>query len=268
MAATPESTPGERLLRSDEAARAAREVGAEVRSQLGAALRGPLTGALTAWMGVTQRATGNAPGQADQSDQASQDAAQATLGTEVPRRFIGTGAALAAAYQAIASGDDVRAAGSLLCAQQLLFPNDPDGVAAVAGAVDIALRPLTEDESLATSAPGEGGTEAQQPSLDAMQRTVMALAERLEGLYLGAAAHVEVAALGSRSWRAMTFGAGPGSGSARTIFGPFIDGLVRWAYYLAVALRGVREDNWALAGAAVIAARSEVRRGTGDLRLL
>jgi hypothetical protein len=70
---------------------------------------------------------------------------------------------------------------------------------------------------------------------------------------------VQAAALGTRSWLAATGGLGPGSVAGQVQFGPFLDGLVRWAFYVAAALQGVRADDWARVGAALVAAQRSLR---------
>jgi hypothetical protein len=181
------------------------------------------------------------------------------LSAEIPRRFIAAGAALSVAYAALAEGDETRTAGALLCAERILFPDDPEGAAQMAAAVRAALRQL--DAERAASAIGDS---EHPPNVEEMQRSVMALAAALERAYAGAAGHLEAAALGARSWLAATGGAGPASGARHTQFGPFLDGLVRWAFFTEAALESIRADDWAGAGAALMAARRDVRRGGGD----
>jgi len=161
-----------------------------------------------------------------------------------------------AAYAGLAEGDETRVAGALLCAQRFLFPHDPPGEAAVAQAVSLATRHLD----------GTAGDTDSQPRAAAanqvatMQQTVAAHGEALERSFQASIGHLQMAALSTRSWLAATGGFGPGSLAGQTQFGPFLDGLVRWAFYTEAALRAVRADDWSRAGAALVAARQFVTR--------
>jgi hypothetical protein len=252
-------TAGERLLRSEEVARAAVAVQDEVQAQVEAAVHGPFGLALAAGVQRVPPAAG-ADGQAAEA-QARE--ATALLGAEIPRRFIAAGAAITAAYAAVAQGDEVRAAGALVCAERVLFPGDLAGIAAVRQAVRAAL--ATIDTAPIEPVPPQL---SEALAAEQLQRRVLADAEALERAYLRAAAHVETAALSSMSWLQATGGAGPASGAARTRFGPFVDGLVRWAFYVEAAILAVEADDWARAGAALIAARREVQRGHGGIGLV
>ncbi|HEV2126789.1 MAG TPA: hypothetical protein VGW38_28875 [Chloroflexota bacterium] len=229
---TSETSVGQRLLRSAEVEAEANAVAMAVQQQLAAALQGPIGSALAA---------GNV-------DSEAAPHTQALLGAEIPRRFIAVGAALTTAYATLSEGDEVRTAGALICAERLLFPSDPLGIAAVRSAVGHALA--------AQPAPL---TQAGQPTtLDAaaaMQMRVAAGVERLERAYLQATAHVEAAALASASWKQVTGGAGPSSGALYSHFGPFLEGMLRWTFYLEAAIAAVIRDDWADVGAALIAAR-------------
>ncbi len=253
------STAGERLLRSEEVARAADAVQGEVRAQVEAAIHGPFGVALAAGAPRVPPAAGGADGQAA----AQAQGATALLGAEIPRRFIAAGAAITAAYAAVAQGDEVRAAGALVCAERVLFPGDLAGIAAVRQAVRAALSTMEPVPAESLPPPLGEALAAEQ-----MQRRVLADAEALERAYLRAAAHVETAALSATSWLQATGGAGPASGAARARFGPFVDGLVRWAFYVEAAILGVEADDWARVGAALIAARREVQRGHGGIGLV
>ena len=240
------STYGERLLRGTEAAVQADAVEAEVRQQLDAALHGPLGMALAAPGGPASAAiASDMPGASQAGRSGDAEQAGQLLSTEVPRRFIAAGACLSAAYAALAAGDEARVAGALLCAQRFLFPHDVAGATAVAHAVAAATRELP-----APNESPQGLTQA-----EAMQQSVAATAEALERAYLAAAGHLSTAALSARSWLSATGGMGPGSVAGQTQFGPFLEGLVRWAFYVEAALQGVRADDWARTGAALVGAR-------------
>ncbi len=228
-------------------AQAASAIQADVRAQLAAALHGPFAGALAA---------GAPPAHVEAPTAAE---ASLLLGAEIPRRFIAAGGALSVAYAALAEGDETRTAGALLCAERILFPDDPEGAARMAGAVRAALRHLDTEPAASATEAGE-----RPQDVEAMQRSVAALAAALERAFAGAAGHLEAASLGARSWLAATGGAGPASGARHTQFGPFLDGLVRWAFFTEAALEGIRADDWARVGAALVAARWDVRRGGGD----
>ena len=245
---------GERLLRSPEVARAADAVEAEVRGQLDAALHGPLGAALAAGFGGH---SGPSDGAAHDGAAGSADAAAgALLNSEVPRRFVAVGACLSAAYAALAAGDEVRVAGALLSAQRLLFPRDPEGAAAVAQAVATATRHLEISEPAPPHSERTGHVQA-----EAVQRAVASGVAALDRALHGAFGHVQAAALGTRSWRAATGGLGPGAVAGQTGFGPFLDGLVRWAFLVEAALQGLRADDWSRTGAALVAARQYVSQG-------
>jgi hypothetical protein len=231
---------GERLLRGPEVAAAAAAVDAEVEQQLAAALHGPVGTALAASTAPMGAPPGGQP--------AGSEDVPALLGAAVPRMFIAAGAALTAAYLAVAEGDEVRAAGAVLCARRRLFPDDALGSAAVAGAARPAL------ESLPAPA-GEPGAPPGADAAAAMGRQVAARVEELERAYLGAAPHIETAALDTYSWKRATGGAGPASGAMRGHLGPFLRGMARWAFYVEAALAAIRQDDWVRAGAAIIAAR-------------
>lgn len=208
------TTAGQRLLVSAEVERAAVQVALDVEVQVSGALAGPV--------GTTM----------------------ASLLSPLPRVFISVGAALTAAHAAVSAGDEVRAAGALRCAQDLLFPSDPLGRVAVAAAARPALdgygtreaAPLTEDA-------------------EAVQRRVSAEVEELERGYLRVAPQLQVAALGAYSWKQMTGGMGESADVVASPMGMFVDGLARWAFLLEAAMDGVRSDDWVRVGAAVVAAR-------------
>ncbi len=256
------TTYGERLLRSPAAMRAADAVEAEVHAQLDAALHGPLGTALAGQAAHADPA-GRPPGAraatgADTRDTAaaSTAAAAALLNTAVPRRFIAAGACLSAAHAALAAGDEARVAGALLCAQRFLFPNDPAGADAVARAVAIATRHLATYQASEPSGTPPIGAGTEQ--VEATQRAVAAGGEALERAYQAAIGHIQAATLGTRSWLSATGGLGAGSAAGQTQFGPFLDGLIRWAFFTAAALQGVRADDWSRTGAALVAARQYV----------
>ena len=238
------TTYGERLLRSDEALRAAGMVAREVRGQVQAALEGPFA---TVLAGAAQSlGAGSAQGGPDPAD------ASRILASGVPRRFIATGAALTIAHAALAAGDEHRAAGALLCAQSSLFPDDPDGAREVAQAARSARLDETNQPA------GTAGAESAS-AVETVQQRVVTLADQLDHAYLAAAGQLDAAVFGTASWRVATGGLGPASGAARALFGPFADALVRWAFYVAAALEGIRHDDWTRAGAAIVAARRLVR---------
>lgn len=234
------TSTGERLLRSPHVAQAAAAVEADVRQQLAAALHGPI--------GTALAATSGSAGLAGPGTEGGGGGAHALLGAAIPRAFIATGAALTTGYMGLAAGDDTRVAGALLCAQRLLFPGDPLGNAAVRAAAQPALDSLpdrSEEPAAADDAEAAAG----------MQRRVAADVEAIERAFLAVVPHVSAAALSSFSWKHATGGAGPASGALTSHLGPFLDGLVRWAFYVEVALEGIRHDDWARAGASLIAAR-------------
>lgn len=240
--AMPQATShGERLLRSPEVALAAAAVQAMVQAQVISALQGPVGTALAA-----------------SSDPGHNGAralhlyeAQTLLGAAVPRIFIGVGAALTTAFLALAEGDETRVAGALIYAQSLLFSNDPLGVAAVAG---VARPPL---EALPLVAAGPFGVEA----VSLIQERVAAETEALERALFQVMPNLQAAALDSYSWKHAIGGAGPSSDALKGHFGPFLDGLIRWAFYIEAALYGIRQDDWARAGAALITARRVTATG-------
>ena len=94
-----------------------------------------------------------------------------------------------------------------------------------------------------------------------MQRTVAAGVDALDRAFHASAGHIQAAALGTRSWLAATGGLSAGAIAGQSQFGPFLDGLLRWAFYTEAALQGVRADDWSRAGAALIAARQSVSGG-------
>jgi len=210
-----ETTSGERLLRSDEVARASVEIEREVEAQVGAALQGPL--------------------------------ASAALISPLPRTFVAVGAALTLAYGAVGAGDEARAAGALRCAQGYLFPADPLGHAAFAGVTRPILDGLAHTGE--PSAPIAAQTAAQ------MERHVGAEVERLERAFASAELRLAAAALGAYSWTMAAGGAGPQSGVSTGHLAPFLSGLTRWAFYTEAALDAIGRDDWARVGAALIAAR-------------
>ena len=230
-------TAGEGLLHSPEVERATREIEREVEAQVAGALSGPVGTALAA---------GAASGSGNLAPE-HQTEAQLLLGHTVPRTFIAVGAALTTAFAAVGAGDEVRAAGALRCAQSLLFPADPLGQAAVTGAA----RPALEDAVPATS---ESASVAADVAV-AMARRVTGEVEQLENAYRRVASHVQAAALGSYSWKQASGGVGPESGALGGHLGPFLDAMTRWAFLTEAALDGIRRDDWARAGAALIAAR-------------
>jgi hypothetical protein len=240
---------GERLLRSPEAARAAAAIEVDVQLQLEAALHGPLAVALAAPAGPPS--AGVASGGANNTAAAGQ-----LLNAEIPRRFIAAGACFSVAYAALAAGDEIRVAGALLCARRWLFQDDAAGAAAVQQAVRNALQRFGPEEPDAGSSIGASGSG--KPAQEAMQRTVAAQVDSLGRAFQASVGHIQTAALGTRSWLAATGGVGPGSVAGQTQFGPFLDGLVRWAFYLEAALEGLRADDWSRVGAALVAAQQYV----------
>jgi hypothetical protein len=241
------STAGERLLRSAEVERAAREVAREVQMQVAGALAGPVGTALAASApgGPGNEAVGPA-GQAGHME------AQALLRAAVPQTFIAVGAALTLAYAAVSAGEEVRSAGALRCAEQLLFPEDPLGLAAVAGAV----RPVLE--GMAVNEGTGAGALADDEAAALVERRVAAEVEELERGYLRVAAQVFSAATSSDSWKRMTGGAGEVGMSQ---MGMFLVALSRWGFLVEAALDGVRHDDWVRVGAAVVAARRVTSSG-------
>ena len=246
------TSAGELLLRSVEVERATLDITAEVHAHLATAMQGPF--------GV---AGAQAFGQSA-ADPAAAGAHAATherlvgLASEVlPQRFIGAGVALTVAYTALGEADGVRVAAGLRCAAAALFPNDDDGWAGVERAAAASIGHLE-----AITDPGVGDPAAQTR---AMQRQVYAAAESLDRAYAAASTRIQIAALGAASWRAVSGGIGPGSDGASTAFGPFLPGLVRFAFFTAVAVHFVRRDDWAWVGAALIAARSDVHRGADGM---
>ncbi len=238
------ATAGDVLLRNPTVMAARDAVLHEVREQLAAALHGPIGTALAA----------SAPGGHDVSDgpPSQHVQAQALLGAEIPRRFLATGAALTIAYSALATGDEVRVGGALLAVQGLLFPNDALGFFAVQTAVRLGL------EATAPADGDPGGPVSAAATADAaadMQRRVEGDIERLDRAYLGVLPHLTAAALGSPSWRTASGGAGPASGVLSGPLALFLEGLLRWTFYLCAALDGVRRDDWTRTGAALVAAR-------------
>ena len=205
---------GERLLRSAEVERAAHQVAREVEQQVAGARAGPVGTAV------------------------------AVLQSALPRAFIGVGAAITTAHAAVSAGDEVRAAAALLCAQELLFPADLLGRAAVAGAVRLALESVEEYDG---APPVEDG--------EAVQRRVAQEVEALERCWLRVGAQVLAAALGTYAWKRLTGGMGVAADVAASHGGLFVNGLARWAFLAEAALEGVRKDNWIRVGAAVVAAR-------------
>lgn len=248
MVEDPGARYGERLLRSEETIRAGAAIAREVEAQVRAALDGPFAAVLA---GAAQSLAAGQPGEGSALDPAE---ASRLLSSGVPRRFIATGAALATAHAALAAGDEHRAAGALLCAQESLFPGDPAGAREVTRAAQAALGQLDE-----MSPAAEAGGLAASGGVEAVQQRVLALADRLDQAFLAAAGSLEAATFGTASWRAATGGLGPASGAARALFGPFAGALVRWAFYVAAALEGIRQDDWVRAGGAIVAARRLVR---------
>ena len=247
--ATPQATSyGERLLRSPDVTLAAGAVHAIVQAQVMSALQGPVGTALAASVDHRQ-----SPAQSGQNGTHPQHLheAQTLLGAAVPRMFICVGAALTTAFVALAEGDETRVAGALLCAQGLLFPDDPLGVAAVAGAAHPALDALPQVSA------GAPGVEAAL----LMQQRVAAETEALERALLQVLPNLQVAALSSYSWKQATGGAGPSSDALTGHFGPFLDGLLRWAFYVEAALTSIRQDDWARAGAALVTGRRVTASG-------
>lgn len=229
---TSETSVGQRLLRSAEVEAEANAVAMAVQQQLAAALQGPIGSALAA----------------GHADAEAAPHAQALLGADLPRRFIAVGAALTMAYVTISEGDEVRTAGALVCAERLLFPDDPLGIAAVRSAVDRALEAQP-------APPAEAGQPTTPDAAAVMQMRVAAGVERLERAYLQAAVHVESAALASASWKQVTGGAGPSSGALRSNLGQFLEGMLRWTFYVEAAFDAIGRNDWADVGAALIAAR-------------
>jgi hypothetical protein len=259
------TSSGERLLGSDAATQTAIAVMAQVEAQVDAALHGPLVGALAGTLPVP----GAHPGAAGQpfpavppQGPAATAAAEAALmlGSEVPHRFIAAGAALAAALAGVSDGDDVRAAGGLLCAERILFPDDPAGAAAVAAAVKPAVERAMRDL-------GEPPAPGAIPPPEAMRRRVVAATDELERAFLASQSHVVRASLSARSWLPVTGGLGDLT-TLRGRYGPFLDALIRWAFYVGAALEAVRRDDWTLAGAAVLAAHQQVQQGSSDFEVL
>ena len=213
------TSAGERLLRSAEVETATDLVAREVEMQVAAALAGPV------------------------------GATMAALNSSLPRAFIGVGAALTAAYAAVSAGDEVRAAGALVCAQELLFPADPLGRAAVAGAARAGIPPLVTDDAPAAE------------DAEGVQRRVAAEVEALDRGYARVGVWVQAAALGAYSWKEMTAGMGVAADVSASQLMPFLDGMTRWAFLVEAALDGVRGDDWVRVGACVVAARRVTSSG-------
>lgn len=242
--------PGARLLAGADVAGAREQITREVQQHVSAALHGPIGTALAAGNpapgGDTSVGSGGTDGQSAGSH--IEDPA-ALLGAALPRTFIATGAAITTGYAALAAGDEVRVAGALLCAQRLLFRDDPVGSIAFSAAARAALQSTDESD-------GDGDGDAR--SLDAaaaMQRRVERLGVALDTAFSRGASHLHAAALSSYSWKRLTGGAGPGSDVLSGHLAPFLLGLVRWAFLVEAALDGIRKDDWARAGAALVAAR-------------
>jgi hypothetical protein len=250
------TSAGELLLRSDEVERATLAIAAEVHSHLATAMQGPFGVAGAQALGRSALAPAkhrdHLPGGS------VGDVEVSTLTSDVlPQRFISAGVALTVAYTALGEADGVRVAAGLRCAAAALFPNDDDGWATVerVSANSIGhLQPISDPDSSDPAA-----------ATLAMQRQVYAGAESLNRAYLAGATRLQVASLGASSWRAVSGGIGPGSDAAATAFGPFLPGLMRFAFFTAVALHFVRRDDWAWVGAALIGARSDVHRGADGL---
>jgi hypothetical protein len=240
------TTAGELLLRSDEVERATMAIAAEVHAHLASAMQGPF--------GVAgAQAFGPPVGPNGQS--------LTSLGADVlPQRFIGAGVALSVAYAALSEGDGVRLAAGLRCAAAALFPNDDDGWMHVERATAASISHLNPGQE------PDGGDPA--AATLAMQRQVYAGAESLDRAFLAASTRLQVAALAAASWRAVPGGIGPGSDGLATAFGPFLPGLVRFAFFTAVGVHFLRRDDWAWVGAALVGARSDVHRGTDGLHVV
>ena len=249
------TSAGELLLRSDEVDRATLAINAEVHAHIATAMQGPFGVAGAHVFGQSPVDTSDHPGQ---SLREIGTLGVSTLTSDVlPQRFIGAGVALTVAYTALGDADGVRVAAGLRCAAAALFPNDDDGWATVERASVAAighLQPIGDPDS----------TDPAAATL-AMQRQVYAAAESLNRAYLASAARLQFASLSASAWRAVSGGIGPSSEAAASAFGPFLPGLVRFAFFTAVALHFVRRDDWAWVGAALIGARSDVHRGADGL---
>jgi hypothetical protein len=268
------TSAGELLLRSDEVERATLEIAAEVHAHLSTAMQGPFgVAGAQAFSATAAQAVGTPAPAGDWSGRTTQampnahdDGSAGLTGahllagraTEVlPQRFIGAGVALTVAYSALGEADGVRVAAGLRCAAAALFPNDDDGWVQVERAAAASIGHL---EPIADPDVGDPATQTM-----AMQRRVYAAAESLNRAYLAASTRLQVASLGSASWRAVSGGIGPGSDAVATAFGPFLHGLVRFAFFTAVAVHFVRRDDWAWVGAALIGARLDVHRGADGM---
>lgn len=246
------TSAGELLLRSDEVERATLAIAAEVHAHLATAMQGPFGVAGAQAFGASASATA-----AHRESEAAHHGVVGLASDVLPQRFIGAGVALTVAYTALGEADGVRVAAGLRCAAAALFPNDDDGWAIVERTASASIGHL---EPIADPHVGDAAAQTM-----AMQRQVYAAAESLNRAYLAASTRLQMAALGAASWRAVSGGIGPGSDGASSAFGPFLPGLVRFAFFTAVAVHFVRRDDWAWVGAALIGARSDVHRGADGM---
>ncbi len=253
MMDTSETSAGEQLLRSDEVARLATVIAGDVHLHVQSIMQGPF-GIAGAQAGAPLSfGNGGSPGNF------GLDPSGASTGA-VPRRFIAAGVALTVAYTALGEADGARVAGALRCASEILFPDDPAGFAQVERASGFAVRHLEPiEEPLIADA---------VRATEAMQHRVFAAAQSLDRAFQASIDHLTTASLDAHSWRQVTGGLGPGSGLITTAFGPFLPGLVRWAFYTAVALRFIRLDDWAWVGACLIGARTDVQRGADGMNVV
>ncbi|RLT51276.1 MAG: hypothetical protein DWI69_13845 [Chloroflexi bacterium] len=262
-----ETSAGEQLLRSDEVARLAVVIAGDVRLHVQSVMQGPfgIAGAQAIATPFNPNpsppdvSTLRSPGIGGSPGNFGPDPTGGLNGG-VPQRFIAAGVALTVAYTALGEADGARVAGALRCASEILFPDDPSGFAQVERAAGVAVRPLEPIEA-PMIADAVRATEA-------MQHRVFAAAQSLDRAFQASMDHLTTASLDAHSWRQVTGGLGPSSGLITTAFGPFLPGLVRWAFYTAVALRFIRMDDWAWVGACLIGARTDVQRGADGMNVV
>ncbi len=253
MMDTSETSAGEQLLRSDEVARLAVVIAGDVRLHVQSVMQGPFGIAGAQAVVPSPKGIGSIPGGFGPE-------ASGGLNGGVPQRFIAAGVALTVAYTALGEADGARVAGALRCASEILFPDDPAGFAQVERAAGLAVRHLEpiEEPMIADAV----------RATEAMQHRVFAAAQSLDRAFQASIDHLTTASLDAHSWRQVTGGLGPSSGLITTAFGPFLPGLVRWAFYTAVALRFIRMDDWAWVGACLIGARTDVQRGADGMNVV
>lgn len=248
-----ETSAGEQLLRSDEVARLAVVIAGDVRLHVQSVMQGPFGIAGAQAVAPLPLGIGGSPGNFGPDPSGG-------LNGGVPQRFIAAGVALTVAYAALGEADGARVAGALRCASEILFPDDPAGFVQVERAAGLAVRHLEpiEEPMIADAV----------RATEAMQHRVFAAAQSLDRAFQASIDHLTTASLDAHSWRQVTGGLGPSSGLITTAFGPFLPGLVRWAFYTAVALRFIRMDDWAWVGACLIGARTDVQRGADGMNVV